>query len=411
MMMKRIIIFVLLLIGFSAWGDFSDFYYGVSEAFSGLADPNTGLTIFPTLLIPAGGRFEGMGTAFTAVSDDTGFIESNPAGSSSLEYTELSLLHHSWIADSNVEGIIWTTRLNDFGIGVGAKFLYIPFTEYNDWGERESKGYISESIATLNVSYNLFSSYYFYGLAFGANVKLAYRNIPSNIYPGQSTVSGMFDVGILTRFNLLKFFYARAKNFSVGIALKNIGVDYLGEPLPSRLSTGIAYSFFRPLLLSVDFNVPFSMNPDIPPERWYIATGADLVITNFLSLQAGFQIKENPRVSLGANVTLDNVDFVINYNLDLSGKINPLDKFSVKASLNLGDYGRKDRRQRAEEYYLRGLEEWAYGNLILAAEYFWKSYELDKKFIPAREYALATEKRIELIKRLEEEMKNIGGID
>jgi hypothetical protein len=128
-------------------------------------------------------------------------------------------------------------------------------------------------------------------------------------------------------------------------------------------------------------------------------------------LQAGFQIKENPRVSLGANVTLDNVDFVINYNLDLSGKINPLDKFSVKASLNLGDYGRKDRRQRAEEYYLRGLEEWAYGNLILAAEYFWKSYELDKKFIPAREYALATEKRIELIKRLEEEMKNIGGID
>ncbi|GAG86404.1 unnamed protein product, partial [marine sediment metagenome] len=336
--MKRLTILILLFFSpvFTVFPEYSDFYYNLSEAFSIFADPNTGLTIFPTLLIPLGGKYEGMGTAYTAVSQDSGYLESNPSASSILELSELSFIHHSWIADSNIEGVIYTVRYNDLGIGVGGKFLYIPFTEYNEWGVRESKGYISETIATLNISYNFFSNYYFYGLAIGANLKAAYRNIPVVIFPDQSAIMAMIDIGLLTRLNLFKFYVSRNKNFSFGAVLKNIGLPALGEPLPTMATIGLAYSPFRPITLALDFNYPLSFYPEkYPAERWYIASGLNVTVTNFLSIQSGFQFKgDNPRVSIGSTIDLEKISFIVNYNLDLSGRLNPLDKFSIEAKLN-----------------------------------------------------------------------------
>jgi len=205
--MKRfpLLVTVLFLVVAPLFADFSDFYYNLGELFSGYADPNTGLTVFPTLLIPMGGKYEGMGTAYTAVAQDSGFLEANPSASSSLSITELSFFHHSWIADSNLEGVVYTARYDDLGIGVGGKFLYVPFTEYNEWGDRESSGYISETVATFNVSYNFLSDFSFYGLGVGANLKTAYRNIPNTFYPDQSALTAMMDFGILTRFNFISF--------------------------------------------------------------------------------------------------------------------------------------------------------------------------------------------------------------
>lgn len=404
-MKTRILAIIFLTLTLILWADFSDFYYDVSNAFSGLADPNTGLTIFPTLLIPMGGRFEGMGTAFTAVSDDASFLESNPAGSSTLAYSELSFRHHNWIADSNLEGVVWTTRAGDLGIGIGAKFLYVPFTEYNAWGERASKGYISESIAIFNISYNFFNCFEFYGLSLGANFKAAYRHIPASIYPGQSVLTGMVDLGMLTRFNLFKPYHSRKKNFSVGATLKNLGLNGLGEPLPLVFSTGVAYSFFRPLLISVDFNLPLSFHPGLPAERWYIATGFEVVVTDFLAIQTGFQIKENPRVSLGTNIDLKNVRFDINYNLDLSGSINPIDKFSVEASINLGDGGRKALQRKIDDLYVQGLHAYAEGKLEESLGYWKEILELNPKFTPAKRYLEITEKHLELLEEVEANLR------
>ena len=74
---------------------------------------------------------EGMGTAFTAVADDSGFIEANPAASASLARTELSVLHNNWISDTRVESVVFTTRYDHLGLGAAAKVLYLPFTHYN----------------------------------------------------------------------------------------------------------------------------------------------------------------------------------------------------------------------------------------------------------------------------------------
>ncbi|MBA7631253.1 hypothetical protein ES703_38783 [subsurface metagenome] len=407
--MKRLWALLILLFSgiFVVSADYSDFYYNLSQAFSSFADPNTGLTVFPTLLIPLGGKYEGMGTAYTAVAWDSGFLESNPSASSSLERGELSFFHHSWIADSNIEGVIYTVRFNDLGIGFGGKFLYVPFTEYNDWGVRESKGYFSETIGTLNISYNFFSNYYFYGLALGTNLKVAYRNIPTVIYPDQSAITGMIDVGILTRLNLLKFYIARSKNFSVGLVLKNLGLPALGEPLPTMATMGIAYAPLRPLTLSIDFNYPISFDPEnYPAQHWYIASGMDVAVTDFLSIQAGFQFKgDNPRVSVGSTIDLEKISFIVNYNLDLSGRLNPLDKFSVEAKLNLGDRGRLAQRNLVEDLYLSGLEAYARGNWAEAIQYWERLLEIDPGFIPARQNIETALKALELQEAMEERLK------
>ncbi len=398
-----LILIVFFLIFSHAYADFSDFYGDISPGEDQL-DPNVGLTVFPTLLIPMGGRYEGMGTAFTAVAADAGFLEANPSASSLLEQTELVFSHNNWIADSNMEGVVYTIRFNDLGIGFGGKFLYVPFTEYDLWGERVSKGYYSESIATMNISYNFFSNYYFYGIAVGTNVKVAYRNIPEDIYPEQSAIGVMGDFGILTRFNLFKFYSSRSKNFSVGAVVKNLGPFVLQEPLPTEATAGIAYSPIRPVTISFDFTLPFSFNPELfPAERWSIASGIDVAFTNFFSLQSGFKYRGgNPKISLGSLLNLKKIRFVVNYTLDLTTSSNSVDHFSIQAQLKLGDRGRAELQSQIDDYYTAGLEAYADGRLQEAIDNWNKVIELDPDFEPANEMKKTAQKALSLQKEMEE---------
>ena len=411
--LRRLLLLLVILGSFAVRSESADLYYGLSGLLSeNLADPVTGLTSFPTLLIPMGGRYEGMGTAYTAVANDSGYLEANPAGSATLPYSELSFLHHAWIADSSIEGVIYTVRFDDLGIGVGGKFLYVPFTAYNEWGERDGKGYISETVATINAGYNFFSSYRFSGLSAGANLKVAYRGVPASIYPDQSVLTAMIDLGLLTRFDLLKPYISRTRNFSLGLVLKNLGLPALGglswpgEPLPTQLTAGVAWSPIRPLLLALDFNLPVSLDPSVPAERWNVATGLTLQVTPFLALQSGVHLKgDNPRVSVGSTIDTRKVSFVLNYNLDLSGRLNPLDKFSIEAKLNLGDRGRLAAQQKVEELYLNGLDAYARGDLTDALRLWEEALAIDPGFSPVRTLIETTRSELEVGRELEQTLR------
>jgi hypothetical protein len=119
-------------------------------------DGHAGLTTFRSLLIPMGGLAEGMGTAYTAVTKDSSYFEANPATSSVLDFTELAVFHNNWIADTRIEGAVYTIRFKSVGFGIGGKWLYLPFTSYSDFGERGGAGYYSESMAGFNLSLTLF---------------------------------------------------------------------------------------------------------------------------------------------------------------------------------------------------------------------------------------------------------------
>jgi hypothetical protein len=390
---------VLLLAGcLTAWAGGEKTYGDATDVLKAFADPNTGLTSFPTLLVPLGGISEGMGTAYAAVSLDSGFIESNPAASSIMDNAEVAFYHHSWIADSNLEGVVYTTRVNDLGIGVGGKFLYVPFTAYNAWGAAGATDYISETVGTLNFSYNFLSDYYFRGLAAGANVKVAYRSIPAVFALNQSALAVMTDVGMRTSFNFLKFYNAQEKNFAVGIVIKNLGFSSLpDETLPQVLTGGFAWSPLRPWTLAVDGNIPFSFPGQPPAAAGSIAVGSTVAIASFLSVQAGFLVSpSNPKVSVGAALDIGTLDLTMNYNLDLSGSLNPLDKFSVQARFLLGDSGRAAAAKKADELYLQGVEAYAAGDLSGAIDLWRQVLAIDPRYTPASDNIKTAQRTLEL---------------
>lgn len=404
--MKRFLLACIsLLLSASAFGgDFSDFYSGFSQIFNSSIDPNAGMTVFPSLNIPSGGKYEGMGTAYTAVAREASFIEANPAASSVLKFSELSFSHNNWIADSKVEGVIFTDRHSNFGYGFAGKFLYLPFQSYSSYGDRLAQGYYSESIVTMNGSYNFFPSYYFHGLAVGGNLKVAYRHVPDVIYESQSVITAAVDLGVLTRFNLLKFYPSRDKNFSVGLTAKNIGLYALDEPLPMSAVAGIAYSPIRPLTLAFDFNYPFSFDYErYPAESWFVSTGMDLQFVDFFSVQSGFLLRSgNPRFSLGSTVVLEGYTIVANYTLDLTTQISSADRFSVQLKFNFGDNGRAERRKKAEQLYLRGLDLYARGELREAIDLWEEVLDLTPNFQPAQENLETARTALELQEEMED---------
>ncbi|QQO11267.1 UPF0164 family protein [Breznakiella homolactica] len=418
------IISILLITGIAvsaAAADFNEDSYGsISDYLNDIygVDDNAGLTAFPVLNVPMGGRSEGMASSFSAVADDVSFIEWNPAGSSMLAKTELAVFHNNWIADTNVEGAVYATRIKDLGLAAAGKWLYTPFTEYNLYGERVSKGYYSEAVATLNASYNFLSGYYFSGISLGMNLKGAFRFVPDysgddgNVKSGsgksQSAFAGMVDLGALTRFDLLKFYSSRERNTSVALVIRNLGFPAKGDPLPTVATAGISYKPIRPLLFSFDFSVPINLqDPDLS-EKPYWAFGLSAAVTNFLSMRAGLLSKTgNVRITVGSAVTLQNISFDINYTLDLLTQLQPLNRISIGIRFNLGDQGRKELSDQVDELYLQGLEAYSQGNRTQARYYWEQTLKLNPKFDPAREglsiieRAEAVEARIDEIQRLD----------
>lgn len=406
-------VLLIALLGLRGQAQGLEDWFAVISEWSG-TDPNAGRAAFLSLVVPIGGRKQAMGGAYTAVLKDITYLEANPAGGAVVDYTELSFYHHDWIGDSRLEGVLYTTRNGNLGLGGGVKLLYLPFTGIDEWGERYinpgqtayAKGYYTELIASLSTSYNFFSSYYFHGLAVGGTVKLAYRGVPEAIYPGQSAVNALVDLGILTRFNFLKFFPSRQRNFSVGAAVRNLGPPVGGDPMPSMAVVGLAYSPIRPLTVAADLQIPFFLDLS-PAELPSVAIGMDLVFTDFLAVQGGLNLKRGrPRATAGITMAFERLTLSASYSLDLMTTLAAFDRINLEVRLNLGDLGRRDRQERARELYLRGLEEIAKGNLVLAIEHLEESVELNPSFEPARE-SLELARQAKELQRLMEETQTL----
>jgi len=414
------IIFLLFLSGIVAAKEFNpDGYGSIADYLNSIYGPddNAGLTAFPVLKIPMGGRSEGMAGAFSAVSDDISFIEYNPAGSAMLSNSELALFHNNWIADTKIEGAAYASRYKDFGFAAGAKWLYTPFTEYNMYGERVSKGYYSEGVATLNVSYNFLRSYYFSGLSVGANLKGAFRLVPDysdaddmgnnqgKLIPGsgrsQSTAMAMVDLGVLTRFDFLKPYKSRDRNTSAALVVRNLGPPAMDEPLPTEVTAALAYKPLRPLLFSFDFSLPMNFTDFALSEKPYWAFGIAGEITSFLSMRTGLMGKAgNVRIAIGSAINLEKISLEVNYTLDLLTQILPLNRVSLGVRLDLGDQGRKARTERVNELYLAGLEAYSVSDYETAQGCWEEALRLDPHFNPAKEGLSIINKTLDVEERI-----------
>ena len=409
--MKRAAVLFLVLISLGPYLKGSA--QGLPEAYQYLADyfdpdPNAGLTAFRSLLIPMGGLAEGMGQAYSAASRDSSYFESNPAASSILDMTELSVYHNNWIAQTKIEGVVYTIRQRNFGFGLGGKWLYLEFPETDVFGELVSTGYYYEATAACNLSFNFLQGYNFGGIALGATLKGAYRSVPSVIAEavGNSAGALMVDIGSLVKVNLLKFYHSRAKNFAFGLVLKNFGPPVLGEPLPTVASAGIAYSPLKPFTFAFDISKPINLVLPSSSESLIVAFGFEGNLTDFFRLQAGFLLKKGlPRLTVGASFIVNLVRLTVNYTLDLTTQLTPLNRVSVEAAFSLGDMGRADLAKKVDSLYLSGLEAYARGESAAAVAVWREALKLDPRFDPAIESLRALEGTQEIQKKLDELQK------
>ena len=391
--------------------ELSDIYaqIGITPARMG----TSGLTVFPTLIIPSGGTFESMGQAYTAVAHDASFLDANPAGSATLELTELSLAHNNWIADSSIESITYTRRFGDLGIAAAGKFLHVPFTHYDTTSRQVSGGRYSEGSVGINASYNLLRSYSFPGISVGATIKTAYRYVPEVIAPNQTIIGFAADIGVLSRFDLFKTYSARTPNFAAGASARNFGPPVGNEPLPSQITTGVAYSPVRPVTVASDLIVPVSLASGVPPSPIGGALGVTVRITSFFAAQTGILLRTGgSRFSMGATLALSDIILDVNYNLDLATQFSSLDRFSVQARLNFGDEGRAATRKLVDEYYLEAWRASAVGKTDLAIEYSQRALDLDPSFSPAaRLLQISRETRQLQLDLRAIDLESIGAVD
>lgn len=415
-------VFVLMLLTPSAeavdWSPdgYAELFDFINDLYA--IDPNAGLTSLTVLNIAAGGRAEAMGNAYSSITEDGLSLEWNPASSSAMEQTGLSVYHNNWIDDSRLESIVYTTRSDFSGLGAGSKWLYTDFTQNNQFGERVSGGYYLEGVAWLNASVRLFPGYYFWGIAAGANLKGAVRLVPdwadtagtiiAGSGAGQSGLTAMVDAGLYTRLNFLKFYTAKERNTAISLVAKNIGIPLMGDPLPSAITAGFSWRPLRPILLAVDFTKPLNLQDLTLSENFQLSVGLNAGITPFLAARAGLYVRPaHFRISMGAGIALEKTDIDITYSLDQLTQFRSFNRLSIAATFKLGDRGRAQRSRQVEAYYLDGLEAYARGNTDVALELWKEALALDRSFDPAREGI----RSIEDTKALERRIDDIQTLD
>ncbi len=428
--LSRLTFFLVFLFLFSvraAANPLTDASSALGDLFSATSDPNEGLTSFRSLLVPFGGRTESLGSAYTGLCDDISYLQFNPSAGSIQKETQLALFHSSWIADSKKETLAFTSRFNkipNLSWGGFVSCFYLPFTEYNLFGDRVAASYYTESVLALNCSYNLLAGYDFKGLAIGATIKGAWRGMPDYtdnntgaIIAGsgleQSALAIMADAGIMMQFNFLKFYSSREPNVRIGISAQNLGVSLTGfgskvitdDPLPTTVSAGLSVKLIKPVTLSVDFVQPINLQNISTYLIPYFNSGITIQFASFISFLAGFSLRgANPRLSAGFEVEIAKIRLNLNYSLDLTSSLAPLNRISLSAKILLGDKGRSKIDAQVDEYYQIGLKYYADAKWEEAIEVWEEALKLNKRFDPAIQGIQSARYQINMFKMIQESL-------
>lgn len=404
---------------------YTDISSTLADLFQWTLDNNEGDTAFRSLLIPFGGRTESLGNAFTGLCDDISFLRYNPAGSCIQTNTQFALYHNSWIADSNIDTLAYTIRTNHLGLGAYVSTFYLPFTEYNYFGERVAGNYYSETTGALNISYNFLAGYTFKGFALGTTVKAAWRNMPDYTdddtgaiisWSGfkQSSLGLMADAGLMLQFNLFKFYASRDPNLKIGITAQNLGAAWTGafsdsgisiEAVPTYVAVGVSYRIIKPVLITFDYKQPLNFIDWQGLHAPYIGAGVGVQFTNFLSLLAGLELKgANPKISAGLEFEIAKVRLNMCYTLDMTSSLNPLNKFSLSMKLVLGDLGRAVKSKEVDRYYAAGLQLYSEQKWQEAIDTWEECLKIDKRFDPAIIGITSAQYQIDMFQKIKESL-------
>jgi len=397
--LSKLLFVIFFSISFPA---FSSGYSSVSKAFNVFTNLHEGEVGFRSLLIHPGGRIAALNGAFTALANDVTFFETNPAGSATLRQTELAFFHNAWIADSHLDTISYSMRSGNLGYGASLRCFYIPFTEYDSYGEKVSSGYYSETFTSFNIAYNFFNGYKFKGLSLGSTLKFGVVSFPP--FRGQTTGDNenslkirkqnalsqmsfavLLDVGMQFRGNFHKNFDSKEPNVFFGLAIKNLGPPIKGDVAPASFSLGFAYQPFKIFTFSIDLSCPMNIINIRNSGKPFASLGLMFNITKYFNLLTGFGVRGgNPRFTLGGEVNFSNVQINANYTLDLTSQTTALNHVIVGIKIFLGDRGRSEIEDKLETMYIEGLRLYKEKKYKEAITIWEEVLKINRYFEPAK---------------------------
>ena len=131
--------------------------------------------------------------------------------------------------------------------------------------------------------------------------------------------------------------------------------------------------------------------------------GVSANVTKFLSMRTGILYRAgSSRFSVGSAINLDRIALDVNYSLDLLTQLQPFNRLSLGVRLDLGDNGRQQKANKAEELFLLGLEAYSRGNIPDAKLCWEEALRIDPKYDPARESLNMLINREDLVHRIED---------
>lgn len=266
-----------------------------------MAAASTASVIWMT--ITPGARPNGMGEAFTAISDDATASYWNPAGLANAEpgVDEITLQHSKWLPqladDLYFEYLGYARYIEGWG-GVGGNITFMSM------GEQEE---------TVEGNPDPIGTFYAYGIAAtgamgtevapGVNVGVGLKFIYDHLYYSDTGKGSSFaaDLGLLYELPMDEMGLGSLGDASIGASLSNLGpnMSYGGEsennPLPRTIRIGMAYEPFdtrmTQLRLAADYSklltyVEDGFGEEFNENKW--GAGAEYWYYDLLGLRAGY---------------------------------------------------------------------------------------------------------------------------
>jgi hypothetical protein len=253
--------------------------------------------------------------------------------------------------------------MDQFYVGLGFTYLYFPFTHYDIFGESVGNSYnLSQSLGTLNAGYALKK----YNISIGTNLKFYYNRIPEDLYPGQSYFIFAFDLGMISRTNLLNRFDLSQPSLTYGITIKNIGFSKEVERLPTEIHAGASYRLLKNLLITSELAIPFF-------EPVYGTIGAEFDFSRMFFIEGGIQIKRNPMFAAGLGYQRNNIRLDVSYTPSIAF----YNMISVSLTYSFGKKGQREKTEEVDKNLVKATEHFENGNHNEALEVVEQVLELD----------------------------------
>ncbi len=308
----------------------------------------TGTTAAEFLKIGVGPRAIGMGSAFTATSDDITALYWNPGGLANLNSNQAFFNHVNWIADINYDYAALAVNVPDFGV-LGS---FVSILTTNDMSVRtierpEGTGeFFTYSTLAVGLSYARRLTEQF---SIGFNVKY----ISENLWHMNSTGFAM-DIGTLYKIPILNEMRIAASISNFGTKMKLTGRDILSVKQvgagssPNLIDTDLELdSYDLPLLFRIGAAVDVvksssnritigvdAIHPNDHSE--YINTGLEYSWNETIFIRGGynslFELDTEKGLTLGFGLKYTIIDLVkigLDYAYQDFGRLNNVQYFSL----------------------------------------------------------------------------------